>query len=360
MKIAIDLQTTLGEKTGIGFYVDGLVRALARVDTANSYVPLTPNTTDDLNSVKRFLWDQFDLPRLAKRANADLLHQPGFSAPVRFGKPVVVTVHDLIAIHFGSDIPLGSRLYFGKWMPFSYRYADHIIAVSEHTKRDIVKLLGINPTTITVVPLAADERYTVLKDKAEVARLTKRFQAGEKFVLHVGTINPRKNLEFLVRAFAKVRANLNEPVKLVITGKKGWYYDQLFALVDSLKLHDSVVFTGYVTDDEKVALYNAATALAFPSLYEGFGLPPLEAMQCGTPVISSNTSSIPEVIGNAGVLLSPIDESGWVTALTQVLSDPKERARLSKLGLAQAAKFSWDETARKTMAVYEQVIHAKS
>lgn len=358
MNIAIDLQTTLGQKTGIGFYVDGLVRALARVDTENTYIPLTPSTTEDLNSVERFMWDQFQLPRQAKEAGADLLHQPGFSAPVRFGKPVVVTVHDLIAIHFGTDIPLGSRLYFGKWMPFSYRYADHIISVSHHTKQDVVKLLGIDPAKITVVPLAADERYKVMNDRAKVAALTKRFDTGEQFVLHVGTINPRKNLEFLVRVFAKVRKQLNEPVKLVITGKKGWYYNELFALVDELKLNDAVVFTGYVSDDEKVALYNAASVLAFPSLYEGFGLPPLEAMQCGTPVVSSNTSSIPEVLGTAGLLLAPTDEVGWVDALGTVLTDQKERSRLTKLGLAQAAKFSWNETGRQTKAVYEEVLRA--
>lgn len=356
MRIAIDMQTTLGQKTGIGFYVDNLVRWLEQIDKENTYVKLLPRSSDDFRSLERFVWDQVHVPFRSARARVDLLHQPGFSAPVVHSMPVIVTVHDLIAIHFGRDIPLGSRLYFGKWMPLSYRFARHIIAVSQHTKRDLVTLLGIPPDRITVVASAADERYQPLRDRSTLVATRDRFKTGARFVLHVGTLNPRKNLEFLVRVFAKVRPVLDRDTRLVVTGKKGWYYESLFQLVHDLKLDDAVVFTGYVTEEEKVALYNAATVLAFPSLYEGFGLPPLEAMQCGTPVIASQTSSIPEVVGQAGVLLDPTDEAAWVTAMGTLLTDQAAREQLSSLGLAQAAKFSWERTAHETKAVYARVL----
>lgn len=356
MKIAIDMQTTLGQKTGIGFYVDNLVRWLEKLDGEYEYTKLMPESHEDFKSLKRLIWDQFKVPFRSNRARADLLHQPGFSAPIIYTKPVVVTVHDLIAIHFGREIPLGSRLYFGKWMPFSYRFSDHIIAVSEYTKQDLIKLLGFDAKKITVIPLAADERYQPLKDEGEIKKIKAKFNLKDQVILHVGTLNPRKNLEFLVRCFALVKERLNESIQLVITGKKGWYYDDLFKLVAELRLDDDVIFTGYVTDEEKVALYSAAHLLAFPSRYEGFGLPPLEAMQCGTPVIASNTSSIPEVVGNAGILLSPDDKNGWVIAMERLLTDSAERGRLARLGFSQAAKFSWERTAKETRKVYEKVI----
>ena len=356
MKIAIDMQTTVREKTGIGFYTAGLVSALQKTDHENKYIHLLPKQRDhDFRSVERFWWDQVNMPRLARASKADLLHQPGFSAPLFYNKPVVVTVHDLIALVFGKEIPLGSQLYFGRWMPFSYKFADHIIADSHHTKRDILKYLKISPEKITVVHLAADQSFRQISPK-ETELVREKFGLSEPFILHLATINPRKNLEFLVRVFSKVRLQVDKPIKLVITGKKGWYYNKLFKLVEDLKLNDNVVFTGYVTDTEKVALYNAATIMAFPSLYEGFGLPPLEAMQCGTPVVSSNTSSLPEVVGDAGILISPTDEKGWAEALSNLLTNQKERESLSKKGLVQAAKFSWERTALETMAVYDRVL----
>ncbi|MFA4846448.1 MAG: glycosyltransferase, partial [Patescibacteria group bacterium] len=222
------MQTTLGQKTGIGFYVDSLVNSLETIDKENEYLKLEPETTEDFRSTERFVWDQITVPRRALMARADLLHQPGFSAPVRHRMPVVVTVHDLIAIHFGRDIPFGSQLYFGRWMPFSYRFADHIIAVSEYTKRDMVEHLQIDPSKITAIPSAADDRFGPITDRSVLDPVTKKFNTGTEFLLHVGTINPRKNLEFLVRVFAKVRSKLDQSIKLVITGKKGWYYESLF------------------------------------------------------------------------------------------------------------------------------------
>ncbi len=358
MKIAIDLQTTQAQKTGFGFYVENLVRRLEQLDRRNEYVRIMPGSESDFSSVRRWWWDQVGFPSAARRAGADLLHQPAFSAPLQFAGPVVVTVHDLIAMHFGADIPVGSRLYFGRWMPFSYRFAHHIIAVSEHTRQDIVTLLGIAPEKISVIYEAADESFTLIGDSAKLARVREKYRTGEKFLLHVGTINPRKNLEFLVRVFAEVRRKAGPSWKLVITGKKGWYYEGLFALVHELGLQRSVVFTGYIEEDDKPLLYNAATIFAFPSLYEGAGLPPLEAMSCGTPVVSSNTSSLPEMVGSGGILLDPTDTGGWVRGLTSLMTDAALRRQYRAKGLRQAKRFSWDRTASQTIKVYERVMKA--
>lgn len=355
MRVAIDMQTTLGQPTGIGFYVSNLVHSIERIDRKNEYIKLLPQKQEDFRSVERFLWDQITVPGRARQAKADLLHQPGFSAPVMFGKPVVVTIHDLIAIRFGKDIPTGSRLYFGKWMPFSYRYADHIIAVSEHTKRDIMELLGVPNEKITVIYEAMDEAFQPIRDKRAIERVKQKYNTGDHFILHVGTINPRKNLEFLVKVFAQVQKKVRTGWKLVITGKKGWYYEGLFKAVKDLGLESSVVFTGYIPEADKAPLYNAASIAVTPSIYEGAGLPPVEAMACGTPVVSSNTSSLPEMVGDGGMLLPPTDTDGWVKSLVHLMRDPALRRDWGARGRKYVKRFTWERTARETIKVYERV-----
>lgn len=355
MKIAIDTQTTLGRKTGFGFYVSNLVKNLEKVDSQNDYAFIRPERDRDFSTPQRLIWDQVTFPLLANRAGAKLIHQPCFSTPVIHRGKVVVTIHDLISVFFGHNIPFWSRQFFAKWMPLTYRFADHLIAVSEHTKKDAIAVLKIPAEKITVIHEAADEQYQPIDDQAAIKKVREKYQTGsEPYILHVGTLEPRKNLQFLVRSFAAAKPNLGQ-TKLVLTGKKGWYYEGLFTLVDDLKLQNEVLFTGYVEDEDIPLLYNGALVLAFPSLYEGFGLPPLEAMACGTPVISSNTSSMPEVVGEAGLLLSPADEESWTTALIEIVNDPKRRAEMSKKGLEQAKKFSWQKCARETVAVYEKV-----
>lgn len=361
MKIAIDTQTTLGKKTGFGFYVSNLVRQLEKIDKQNDYIFLKPETDQDFSTPKRWVWDQITIPRLARKAQVDILHQPCFSTPIFYRGKVVVTIHDLISVFFGHNIPFWSRQFFGRWMPFTYRFADHLIAVSQHTKKDAIKVLGIPEEKITVIHEAADEKYQLITESNVIATIRRKYQIGDDpFILHVGTLEPRKNLPFLVRAFALAKKDRQLPEKLVITGKKGWYYEGLFQLVDELKLNEEIIFTGYVEDDDLPAIYNAAKLFAFPSLYEGFGLPPLEAMASGTPVISSNTSSMPEVVGEAGILLPPENEQAWAEAMTRVLTDEKLWQSMREQGLAQAKKFSWSKCARETIAVYEKVARTQS
>jgi glycosyltransferase involved in cell wall biosynthesis len=354
--IAIDIQSTFAQKTGIGVYTNYLVQNLAEVAPEFTYALIRPpKVSDDYSVPERWRWDQLGFPSRARRSHAHLLHQPGFSAPLLTRAKVVVTVHDSIARLFGSDIPYWSRQYFARWMPFTYAHADHILADSEHTKKDLIREVGVPEEKITVVYLAAGAEYGINTDQTKLEEIRHKYQIPRPYLLHLGTINPRKNLEFLVRVFSAI-AHEFPRLSLVISGKKGWYYDRLFELVENLGLRERVIFTGYVADEDKPALLAGAEICPFPSLYEGFGLPPLEAMASGIPVISSNSSSLPEVIGGAGILLDPRDEAGWVEALRLVLKSSTRRRELREKGLAQAKRFSWEKTARETADVYRAVL----
>lgn len=357
MRIAIDTQTILGQKSGFGFYVKNLVDSLKKVDPENEYVLIAPETEKDFSTPQRLIWDQFQFPKIARQKQVDILHQPCFSAPMFYRSKIVVTCHDIISVKFPQNLPLASRLFYSKWMTFSYKAADAVITDAEHTKNDIIEYLKMKPEKIFVIPLAVSSDFQpVMGD--QVQRTAEKYGIKGKYFIHVGTLEPRKNLEFLVCAFAlTVKAGIEE--NLVITGKKGWYFEGLFALVKKMKLEDRVIFSGYGADEDMPALYSGATAMTFPSIYEGFGFPPLEAMACGTPVISSNTSSLPEVVGEAGILLAPENEQMWADKMIEVSRNANLRQRMKADGLNQAKKFSWDETAKKTIEVYKKVYQGK-
>jgi glycosyltransferase involved in cell wall biosynthesis len=240
-------------------------------------------------------------------------------------------------------------------MPRFLRAADVIIAVSECTRRDAVRLYGIDQAKIRVVYEGVNPRFRPLDDREQLEALRHRYALPARFLLYVGTIEPRKNLPALFEAFKQIGL---PGVKLVIVGKKGWLYDETFARLQALGLEREVVFTGFVPDDDLPGLYTLAEAFVFPSLYEGFGLPVLEAMACGTPVITGNVSSLPEVMGDAGILVAPGDVGGLVTALKRVLTDSHLRAQMSAKGLAQARKFTWEKAAQETLAVYRRVMQS--
>ncbi|MBN1978913.1 MAG: glycosyltransferase family 4 protein [Anaerolineae bacterium] len=264
----------------------------------------------------------------------------------------VVTIYDLTALLFPEHHTPGTReLQARKWR-FAREKADVVIAISEATKRDIVAHLGIPPRRIHVVRGGVGPAFRPIgsRQALEQALAPLRLAPGE-YMLYVGTIEPRKNLERLVEAYHQVR-NLTPAPKLVLAGARGWKCEGVFERVEALGLKDEVVFLGQVPDSILPALYNGAVAFAYPSLYEGFGLPPLEAMACGVPVIASDTSSLPEVVGDAGVLVDPDDTGALADALAALLSDDEKRAELSARGLARASAFSWEQTAFKTLEVY--------
>jgi len=356
MKIAIDVQTTLGQKSGFGFYVKNLVKGLKEAAPENEYVLISPDQEKDFSAPERFVWDQFRFPRRAAKEKVDILHQPCFSAPIFYSGKLVVTVHDLISIHFPQNLPFPSRMFYSKWMPFTYHCADKIIAISENTKKDIIEILHLPEEKIKVIHSAVGEEFQPILDLKKIEETKRKFKTGNKFILDVGTLEPRKNLQFLVKAYYLALKSGNITHNLVLTGKKGWYYEGLFSLIKELKLEDRVILPGYVPDEDLPSLYNAADLFAFPSIYEGFGFPPLEAMSCGTPVIAANNSSIPEIVGQGGVLLPLDDEKIWAENIVKVLSDDNLLSKLKKEGLDQAKKFSWSKTAKETAKVYEETL----
>jgi glycosyltransferase involved in cell wall biosynthesis len=280
-------------------------------------------------------------------AQADLIHVPNLLAVPRSRAPLLFTLHDLTFLTFPSFHNRRTRL-MSRWaLRQAVRNADAFVTDAEFTAREMVRTTGVSREKIHVIPLAADEAFRPTGDEGCLSRLG----IEAPFVLYVGTLEPRKNLPLLIRAFAAQRTE----AKLVIAGTKGWMFEEIFALVERLELTSRVIFTGFVPDEDLPALLGAAEVFVYPSLHEGFGLPVLEAMQCGAPVITTNVSSLPEVAGDAALLVSPDDVAGLSAALARVLAEPALRADLKGRSLEQARRFSWRETAERTAEVYRQV-----
>ncbi|MDP8922847.1 MAG: glycosyltransferase family 4 protein [Chloroflexota bacterium] len=303
----------------------------------------------------RIAWEQTVLPLELARTRADLLHALGFVAPFAWRGPTVVTVYDLSFMRFPELFNRGNRLYLRTFTPPSLRRADRVITISEHTKRDVVELCGVPPERVTPILLAADPRFRPAPPD-EVAAFRARKGLPDRFILYLGTLEPRKNVETLVRAYAELRRRGITDCDLVLAGARGWQYEPVFQLVESLGLGASVHFPGFVADAEQALWYSGAVIFAYPSLYEGFGLPLLEAMACGTPVVASRSSSLPEVVGEAGVLVNPSDSHELSAALYELLVSDERRASLRSAGLARARTFSWRRMANETVQVYREVL----
>lgn len=301
----------------------------------------------------RAVWEQTLLPAQAFRLGVDLLHGPVNVVPVLATCPLVVTVHDLAYLRMPEVVPARRRQYFQAMTSVATRRADHVIAVSESTKADIVELLGVNPERITVTPLAADERFRPLPD-AEVAAFRTGHGLTRPFALYLGNLEPRKNLPTLLRAFDQIAADVEHD--LVIVGGEGWMTEEFHATLGSLRNRARVRVLGFAPVEDLPSWYNAADLFVFPSLYEGFGLPPLEAMACGTPVVTSNTSSLPEVVGDAALTVAPTDTVALAAAMGRLLGDPELSASLRAAGLARAATFTWERTAAGTIDAYHAAL----
>jgi glycosyltransferase involved in cell wall biosynthesis len=301
------------------------------------------------------LWEHFWLPGILRRHQVDVFHGPATLIPLTQGRyGSVVTVHDLVAFVCPETVPHKYAIYMRWLLRRVVQRADQIICVSENTKRDLVQVLGVDPARITVVYLAAPAAFQPFKDAARLEWVRRRYGLSGPYIYHVGNIEPRKNLVRLVKAYLLLRQRLSRRVRLVISGQKGWLTGLLFRELSGLELGDDVVFTGYVPRSDLPLLMSAAELFVFPSLYEGFGLPALEAMCCGTPVVTSNISSLPEIVGSSAVLVDPLDEEGIANGMQRVLEDQDLRQRLVREGLARSKLFSWENTARQTLEVYRR------
>jgi glycosyltransferase involved in cell wall biosynthesis len=269
----------------------------------------------------------------------------------------VLTVHDLTPLIL-PEFHKRSRTFLHKVIFYKIlKDSDHIITVSENTKNDLINKFKIPEDKIRVIPLAANENFKQI-DESKIFSTTTKYNINCPFILYVGTLEPRKNIPNLLNAYYKLKKQgINH--KLVIAGGKGWKYKEIFETIEKLNLQKDVIFTGYVPDEDLPGLYNAAELFVYPSLYEGFGLPPLEAMQCGTPVITSNTSSLPEVVGAAGITVNPYDVDELANKMYEVLTNEDLRKEMSKKGLERAKLFSWKKCAEEHLKVYEEVYNMK-
>lgn len=353
MRIAIDIQSTVGSKTGIGQCAAYLYAAMREYAPEIEFVALEWGRDPVMRIPRRLQWQQIEVPRRARRARVDLLHVPGFDAPRIKPCPVILTLHDLIGMLFPQHLPLMGRWYWSKWLPASVRFADWLIVDSIATQRDVTTLLRIDEERIHVVPLGVDKRF-IPCDQEAIRAIRAKHELPQRFILYLGTLEPRKGIDTLIDAVAALPAETSVP--LVLAGKKGWYWDRIQARIQANNLQNRVQLLGYVHDDELPVLYSAASVFAFPSRYEGFGLPVLEAMACGTPVITTNVSSLPEVVGDAAILVPPDQPEALSRALHDVLSHETFAHTLRDAGRARARYFSWERAARETIAVYRKAL----
>jgi glycosyltransferase involved in cell wall biosynthesis len=366
MRVAIDTRKI--HDFGIGTYIRNLLRQLARIDRDTEYVllcrepdlgiaaQLGPNFRSVREPSPNYsLREQIHVPWVLRRERPDVYHAPHYVLPPAVRCRSVVTIHDCIHLMFPQYLPnKAAYAYARASMWAAARRSDRILTVSEASKRDILSLFNVKPEKIVVVYNAIDEHFSATPSEEHVARIRERYQLDHKFVLYVGNIKPHKNLVRLIEAFAELRRT-HDDLKLLIIGDEISKLPALRRAVHRHKLHKYVRFLGYLKDDTLTVLYRLASVFVFPSLYEGFGLPPLEAMASGTPVVTSNVSSLPEVTGDAAVLVDPYDVDSIGDGMRRILDDPRLAEELRSKGLKRAREFSWERSVEKTQRVYREV-----
>lgn len=354
-------------KSGIGYYTANLLQGLAKLSSEHSYTLLYPENmlaTDlpanvQLMEAKRWLWRVSPVDVLGISKKFDLYHEPNY-IPRPFRGIRVVNVYDMSYRLYPKYHP-SRRVAMLRFFEGRMKRANRIITVSRSAKQEIIELLKVDADKVVVTYPGVSKRFRILNvSDVHGMEVRKYYNLPENFILYVGTIEPRKNLVRLIEAYSRVKATMgNTGVKLVLAGGKGWLNEEIYQRVQELNLTNEVIFTGYILDEHLPTIYNMALAFVYPSLYEGFGLPPLEAMACGVPVISSKVSSLPEVVGDAGILIDPYSVDELSDAILRVVSSTELRKRLSNDGIKQASLFTWEKCARETLTVYEECFQLK-
>lgn len=358
MRIGINSALMSGRQgyrqTGISRYISELVSGLQEVMSPEDRLIMLGQRLGGLqdSALFRIAWEQTGLPVTSGAQRLDVLHGPLSVIPMATRVPSVITVHDLAFLKFPEQVPATRRNWLIAGTRLSARKAQRIITISENTKSDLLQWLNLPEEKVKVIPLAISPRiHHVTGTSLDVFRM--RFNVDRPFILAVGTLEPRKNLPTLLRAFAKVKDEIDH--ELVLVGPEGWLTGELKSTLEELSLGDRVRLTGFVSDEELGGWYSAAELVAYPSWYEGFGLPSVEAMHCGAPVLASNTSSFPEVVGDAGVLIPPGDIDLWAETLRDLLKDQSHLHDLRARGFERAKAFSWTRTAQETYDVYREI-----
>lgn len=377
VRIAIDYTSALNQRAGIGRFTRQLVDALLEQDRRHDYLLLGPRRSRFSPSPAALsqarlarwpltewgmtvLWHRLGLriPAEAFAGPFDLFHGPDFVLPPMRCRRSILTVHDLSFLVYPEHaVPTLAR-YLRRVVPPSVARASLVVADSESTRHDLIRHLGAPPDKVAVVWGGVDPSFRPITDQVTLARVRQRYQAEPPFVLSVGTLEPRKNYGRLLEAFAALRRELSQPIRLLIAGGKGWLYDDIFRQQRSLGLDEAVAFLGFVPEDDLPALISLAQVFVYPSLYEGFGLPVLEAMACGAPVIAANTSALPEVAQGAALLVDPSDVAALAGAMRRVLEDEGLRQELSERGQERAATFTWERAAAQMLTLYQKVLEA--
>ncbi len=361
-RFVVDCLAISNSKGGVGEYNKGLVEGLKMLDTSHILeyfdYPLSPKKSKGWFGVMRQLWqEQVLISWRVLTKGVDVIHFPAFVSPVLKSAKMIITIHDMAYLLFPEMFVRRYRLYLKLFVHLSARRADAIIAISENTKQDIVRLLNVDEEKIHVIYPGINPIYRKLEDVRVIRPTLTKFSICKEYVLSVGVLEPRKNIRTLIMAFVHMLDKEPErDLQLVIVGGKGWLYDEIFQEAAHVKAKDRIFFTDYVTEEELLHLYNGASIFIYPSLYEGFGLPPLEAMLCGVAVITSNTSSLPEVVGPGALMFPPKDVEALHKLMCELLDNSEKREDLSLKGMKWAKTFTWQKTAEQTLDVYRALV----
>ncbi len=301
--------------------------------------------------IARIGWEQIYFSQRLKKDKIDIFHGPSFMLSIFKSCKSIITVHDLTFLHFPQGFNFSTKLYYYFFFRRSLNIADMIIADSYSTKKDLIEHYHIHPNKIQVIYLGVDDIFKRVTNKKIIQEVKQKYSLPDTYVLFVGLLSPRKNIRRVLRAFAQLNTNH----KFVIVGNKGWLYEPIFKLINDLNLKEKVIFTGYADAEDLPAIYSGAEALVFPSFYEGFGIPILEAMACGCPVITSNISSMPEVAGDAAIFVDPYSINEIKDAMITIILDKNKKQELIKKGYSQVKKFSWQKMAEETVNIYEKL-----
>ena len=369
-KISLEIQWAVGPKTGVGWYIFNIVKGLVQ-NNKNDYTAEFINFMNRHNVKEQINYDikikqnkfiPYKVYNILTQklkishnflmsTKSDIYHFFNFTIPKNIKGKVIITIYD--TVFFSAPETMGDMKAISEYK-YAAERSDLIITISESAKSDIIKHFNVDEKKIQIVTPGIDlQKYSYNYTDIELENIRKKYDLPKSYILYLGTIEPRKNIERIVKAFKNYKKEVNDDLKLVIVGKKGWKYDDIMKLIESMRT--DIIITGYIDEEDKIPIYKLAQIFVFPSLYEGFGMPVLEAMASGTPVVTSNISSMPEVAGDAGILVNPFNENEIFEAYKQILSNKKLQKEMIEKGLEQAKNFQWKKSVEVLEKVYEKM-----